>query len=94
MPRTRGLAPGYRESAGKRKELGITKQGSGLLRWALVESGLASGDTFPALRARCSRRWLSVAREEACHHRGGPSVAVCDGVECSRAVAGIRQAMV
>ena len=33
-----GLAPGYRESAGKRKEPGITKKGSGLLRWALVES--------------------------------------------------------
>ena len=33
-----GLAPGYRESSGKRKDLGITKQGSGLLRWALIES--------------------------------------------------------
>jgi len=33
-----GLAPGIRESAGKRKELGITKTGSKLLRWALVEA--------------------------------------------------------
>ena len=33
-----GLAPGYRESSGKRKDLGITKKGSGLLRWALIES--------------------------------------------------------
>ena len=32
-----GLAPGYRESAGKRKDLGITKEGSRLLRWAMVE---------------------------------------------------------
>jgi transposase len=33
-----GLAPGQRESAGKVKEQGITKEGSALLRWALVEA--------------------------------------------------------
>ena len=33
-----GLAPGIRESAGRRKELGITKEGSRLLRWALIEA--------------------------------------------------------
>jgi transposase len=33
-----GLAPGQRESAGRTKELGITKQGSRLLRWAVVEA--------------------------------------------------------
>jgi transposase len=33
-----GLAPGRRESAGKVKDLGITKRGSPLLRWVLVES--------------------------------------------------------
>jgi len=33
-----GLAPGHRESAGKRKDLGITKRGSPLLRWVLVEA--------------------------------------------------------
>jgi transposase len=33
-----GLAPGMRESAGKRRELHITKTGSPLLRWALVEA--------------------------------------------------------
>jgi len=32
-----GLAPGFRESAGKAKQLGITKEGSRLLRWSLVE---------------------------------------------------------
>ncbi len=32
-----GLAPGYRESAGKAKQLGITKEGSRVLRWAMVE---------------------------------------------------------
>jgi transposase len=33
-----GLAPGFRESAGKRQALGISKEGSRLLRWALVEA--------------------------------------------------------
>ena len=33
-----GLAPGIRESAGHRKEIGITHEGSRLLRWALVET--------------------------------------------------------
>ncbi len=34
-----GLAPGIRESAGKVKELHITKEGSPLLRWALLQLG-------------------------------------------------------
>lgn len=33
-----GLVPGQRESAGKRKSLGIEKTGSPLLRWILVQS--------------------------------------------------------
>jgi transposase len=33
-----GLAPRVRQSAGKGKDLGITKEGSPLLRWALVEA--------------------------------------------------------
>jgi transposase len=33
-----GLAPGQRESAGKRKDLGITHRGSRLLRWVLVQA--------------------------------------------------------
>ena len=33
-----GLAPGQRESAGRRKETGITKEGSPLLRWALTQT--------------------------------------------------------
>jgi len=33
-----GLVPGQRESAGHKKELGISKQGSRLLRWSLVEA--------------------------------------------------------
>ena len=33
-----GLVPAVRQSAGKGKDLGITKEGSPLLRWALVEA--------------------------------------------------------
>lgn len=33
-----GLAPGRRESDNKTKDLGITKKGSALLRWAMVEA--------------------------------------------------------
>jgi transposase len=33
-----GLAPGIRESAGKRRNLSITKEGSRLLRWALIQA--------------------------------------------------------
>jgi transposase len=33
-----GMAPGLRESAGKRHELSITKEGSRLLRWALIQA--------------------------------------------------------
>jgi transposase len=32
------LSPGGRESAGKRKDLGITHQGSRILRWVLVQA--------------------------------------------------------
>ena len=33
-----GLVPGIRESAGKAKQLGISKEGSGLLRWAMIQT--------------------------------------------------------
>jgi len=33
-----GLVPGQRESAGRSRELGITKEGSGSLRWVLVQA--------------------------------------------------------
>ena len=32
-----GLAPGFRESAGRRKDQGITKEGPRLLRWAMIQ---------------------------------------------------------
>jgi transposase len=33
-----GLAPGIRQSAGRTKQLSITKEGSGLLRWVMIET--------------------------------------------------------
>jgi transposase len=54
-----GLAPGWRESAGKRKDLAIEKKGSRLLRWALVESAW--------LVVRYSRHWRSVFERLAAH---------------------------
>ncbi|MCD4828248.1 MAG: IS110 family transposase [Candidatus Cloacimonetes bacterium] len=33
-----GLVPGQRESAGRTREMGITKEGSGSLRWVLVQT--------------------------------------------------------
>jgi transposase len=61
-----GLAPGQRESAGKRKELGITKQGSPLLRWVLVEAAWRL--------VRTSRRWQTIF--EALHKKRGKKKAI------------------
>jgi transposase len=47
-----GLAPGHRESAGHKKELGITKEGSGLLRWVLIQTAWRT--------VRCTARWRGV----------------------------------
>ena len=55
-----GLAPGVRESAGRRKDQRITKEGSSLLRWAMVELAWRLvnktrrwGLLYEKLRARC-----------------------------------------
>ncbi len=47
-----GLSPGFRESAGRTKELGITKEGSRLMRWVLVEAAWSA--------VRHSSRWNRV----------------------------------
>lgn len=44
-----GLAPGVRESAGKARQLGITKEGSRLMRWVLIQ--------FAWRMVSTSRRW-------------------------------------
>jgi transposase len=45
-----GLVPGRRESDGKGKDLGITKKGSRLLRWAMVEAAWAAVANSPRWR--------------------------------------------
>jgi transposase len=57
-----GLAPGRRESAGKARDLGITKAGSGLLRWVLVEASWQA--------ARRSPHWRGIY-ERLKRRRGG-----------------------
>ena len=42
-----GLAPGLRESAGKRRDLSITKEGSRLLRWALIQAAWRLANRSP-----------------------------------------------
>jgi transposase len=75
-----GLAPGERSSAGKRKELGISKEGSPLLRWALVEA---------AWRAkRLSARWRAVF--EAIRKRRGKKKAI---VAVARRLLGVMVAL-
>ena len=71
-----GLVPAVRQTGGKRsKDLPITKQGSGLLRWALVESAWRLVNTSPKwaaffsrLRKRCGskRAIVAVARKLLC----------------------------
>jgi transposase len=56
-----GLAPGFRESAGKRRDLAITKEGSRLLRWALVEAAWRL--------VRLTPRWRTQF-EQLSHRRG------------------------
>ncbi len=63
-----GLAPGIRESAGKAKQMGITKQGSRLLRtilvetaWRLVIKTRRWGALYEKLKARCGAKKAIVA---------------------------------
>jgi transposase len=63
-----GLAPGIRESAGKTKHLHITKEGSRMLRWALVQLAWRLvnkvaywGKIFDRLQQRTGRKKAVVA---------------------------------
>lgn len=63
-----GLAPGQRESAGKRKSLGIEKTGSPLLRWVLLQAAWQLvqrsrfwGVTYERLRERLGAKKAIVA---------------------------------
>jgi transposase len=71
-----GLVPSVRQSGGKRsKDLHITKEGSGLLRWALVESAwrlvtynVKWAALFARLRKRSGKKRaiVAVARKLLC----------------------------
>jgi len=61
-----GLAPGQRESAGHSRDLGITKDGSRYLRWALVEGAWRL--------IRRSAHWRAVY--EGIHKRRGKKKAI------------------
>ncbi len=63
-----GLAPGIRESAGRGHQLGITKEGSRLLRWTLVETAWRMvgklrrwGFLYERLKQRCGAKKAIVA---------------------------------
>lgn len=56
-----GLVPGQRESAGRSRELGITKEGSRLLRWVLIQSAWRLTNT--------TARWRRIF-DELVKHRG------------------------
>lgn len=75
-----GLAPGERESAGKRKQLPISKAGSPLLRWALVEAAWRL--------QRQSRYWRGIF--EKLRHRRGPKKAI---VAIARRLLGVMVAL-
>jgi transposase len=61
-----GLCPGRRESAGKAKDLGLTKAGSPWLRWVLVEAAWRL--------VRLTRRWRGIY--EALQGRRGTKKAI------------------
>jgi transposase len=75
-----GLAPGQRESAGHSKEMGITKEGSRLLRWALIEAAWRL--------VRQSRRWQT--SYEQLHKRRGKKKAI---VAIARRLLGVMVAL-
>ena len=75
-----GLAPGQRESAGRSQELGISKQGSRLLRWALVEAAWRL--------VQKSQRWETVY--ERLHKRRGKKKAI---VAVARRLLGVMVAL-
>jgi transposase len=62
-----GLDPGSRESAGKSRQLGITKEGSRSLRWALVETAWRLVNKY--------ERWRQVF-EKLTKNTGSPKKAI------------------
>jgi len=75
-----GLVPGQRESAGHTKELSITKEGSRLSRWALVEAAWRV--------VRRSQRWQRIY--ESLRQRRGKKKAI---VAIARRLLGVMVAL-
>jgi transposase len=75
-----GLAPGQRESAGHSKEMSITKEGSRLLRWALIEAAWRF--------VRQTQRWQIIF--EQLHKRRGKKKAI---VAIARRLLGVMVAL-
>ena len=70
-----GLAPGVRESAGVRRNQAITKEGSRLLRWTMIELAWRMvahtrrwNSVYEKLKARCGSKKaiVAVARRVLC----------------------------
>jgi transposase len=70
-----GLAPGVRESAGRRRSQGITKEGSPLLRWTMIQLAWRLvnrtrrwGSLYEKLKQRCGpkKAIVAVARRALC----------------------------
>jgi transposase len=53
-----GLTPGYRESGGRRAKVGITREGSGLSRWALTRGVVACLRCTKEGPGLAVRRWV------------------------------------
>jgi len=66
-----GLSPGIRESAGRRRELSITKEGSRLLRWAMVQAAWRLATRSP----RWNRRFLRLQRNTGSKKKASVGVA-------------------
>lgn len=75
-----GLAPGLRQSAGKSHQLGITKEGSRLLRWALIQLAWRMVGKSP--------RWQRIHSQLRAH--SGPKKAI---VAVARRLLGVLFAM-
>jgi len=60
-----GLTPGYRESAGKRQDLGITKEGPRVLRWALVEAAWRAVRSSPYWKGVFEKISRNAAKKKA-----------------------------
>ncbi len=69
-----GLDPGIRESAGKGKQLSITKEGSRLLRWALNRNRLAAGEKDREVAAALRAALVHHRTQKEGHRWGGPTI--------------------